>query len=206
MQPVLRILQLPQPLQRDVQELDNTSKRTLKMSHGPPLEVDEFWIKTPRQGRVADKLTTMPDGPLYDRNERIILAAWGEIRHMLVTKYRLDDVASGANESHEDNLLRCTAIALQKTTQGAIDAIKTYRMITRGDGDQTAPRHSLSTTSHASSSQDTHPLYQKTTPAELAEVFPFSSINLSRFCSFRLSSEFKAPWPAMPIVVPVCIL
>ena len=112
-QPALHILQLPQPLQRDAQELNNTSKRTLKMSHGPPLEVDEIWMKTPRQGRVADKLTSISDSTLYGRKERIILATWGRIRHMLVTKHHLDDVASGANEPQEDSPLRCTAIALQ---------------------------------------------------------------------------------------------
>ena len=46
MTPTLRILQLPQPLPRDPQELQDTSRRTLTMSAGPPLEVDELWMKS----------------------------------------------------------------------------------------------------------------------------------------------------------------
>ena len=126
MQPLHRILQLPQPLQRDIHELDNTSTRTLTMPVGPSLEVDEFWIQTPRQGRVADKMTAMSGSALYGRHERIILAAWGRARFMLTRRHNLDDIASGANESHEDVILRCTAIALQKTVQNVTDAIKTF--------------------------------------------------------------------------------
>ena len=39
-----------------IDELDSSGKRTLTMPVGPPLEVDEFWVQTPRQGRVANKL------------------------------------------------------------------------------------------------------------------------------------------------------